>query len=536
MALNRLGSVWAVGSLVAVGLGMALASCSSDGTESGSGHAGSAGSSEGGEAGESAAAGSGGSGAHAGAGVQAGAGGAGESGAGGDDADGGAAGAGAGGDGEELSDELTDLYLSGTRLRARLDVAGSAKVFLGWHDSTLNADCDFARDTSGTLRCLPVDEGTVIRYSDDKCQTPVVLTPAGLPVAKFVTDPAYQFDCSVAAGPHIVAVGAALTPANLWSKESGACAAQSEPRAAGDHVNAFGATVPDTSFVGSKMVREKRDSRLDARVIVATDGARQVSSFYDVKRNFACSPLITEGDAQACVPSPAATVFSQFADSKCTVALANFTVAHGCAPVTPGIVHNASGYFEVGGPLFGSAFTKNNGMCQPFVPQSDVDTKFYGVGAPVPFSSLPAIAASNEGAGRVQLATLRGPGKERLYVGGFFDTTFKSKCSAQLGEDQVRRCIADDFKSTEVFSDAACSQALHVGFLESTSPTGSLLQATFVNGSKGFFQIGAKVAANTPTFRALGGACQSTATPGADLYATTPVPLSGLVTVTSQIE
>jgi len=59
---------------------------------------------------------------------------------------------GAGGDGAAGT---TDGWLSGTRLRAVLDVAGSSKLFKTWHDDLLDIDCSFAIDADNVERCLP---------------------------------------------------------------------------------------------------------------------------------------------------------------------------------------------------------------------------------------------------------------------------------------------------------------------------------------------------------------------------------------------
>lgn len=75
--------------------------------------------------------------------------------------------------------ELTDGWLSGTRLRAVLDAAGDAKRFKVWHDSELDIDCAFSPDSSKVERCLPIVEHGYAAYSDAKCTKAVGLFAAG---------------------------------------------------------------------------------------------------------------------------------------------------------------------------------------------------------------------------------------------------------------------------------------------------------------------------------------------------------------------
>jgi hypothetical protein len=55
-----------------------------------------------------------------------------------------------------VRDARADTTTSGTRLRAKYIVgADGSKQFLGWHDSTTNADCSFVPAADGAMRCLP---------------------------------------------------------------------------------------------------------------------------------------------------------------------------------------------------------------------------------------------------------------------------------------------------------------------------------------------------------------------------------------------
>jgi hypothetical protein len=68
---------------------------------------------------------------------------------------------------DALADPTGSTTTSGSRLRARYTVTTSpdgaaSKVFVGWHDTTLDVDCVFLTADDGSLRCVPSGAGAQI--------------------------------------------------------------------------------------------------------------------------------------------------------------------------------------------------------------------------------------------------------------------------------------------------------------------------------------------------------------------------------------
>lgn len=93
------------------------------------------------------------------------------------------------------SPSSTPAYVSGSRLRARLDDGGEgATAFRAWHDTELDIDCAFQPATDGSTRCIPRDLLGLAYYSDAGCTMPIVVADCG-PPAKYVSVPAGDESC-----------------------------------------------------------------------------------------------------------------------------------------------------------------------------------------------------------------------------------------------------------------------------------------------------------------------------------------------------
>jgi hypothetical protein len=78
-----------------------------------------------------------------------------------------------GGSGSGGSGGAAPEWVSGSRLRARVQTStDGAKAFLGWYDSQLKLNCTFERASDDTQRCLPIDTQVDTQtpyFSDAKC-------------------------------------------------------------------------------------------------------------------------------------------------------------------------------------------------------------------------------------------------------------------------------------------------------------------------------------------------------------------------------
>lgn len=107
-----------------------------------------------------------------GGGANGGTGGGGVGGAGGGAGGSGGGGTGGGGGGGGVAAQPD--WVSGSRLRARVQTTGDGgKSFMGWYDSTLKTPCAFMNAADGQQRCLPTSAYTTVGtyYSDTNCMT-----------------------------------------------------------------------------------------------------------------------------------------------------------------------------------------------------------------------------------------------------------------------------------------------------------------------------------------------------------------------------
>lgn len=449
----------------------------------------------------------------------------------------GASGAGAGG--ADAQGELTDRWLSGTRLRAVLDTAGAAKRFSIWHDTKLDVDCTFQLDSEGTERCLPTSGGYVA-YSDDKCKSPVAVFTSAQYVSPYVFDPTYTFVCGK--GAALLNVGdKAVEVAQTWSTTESGCT--KGPAPTGSQVfRAVGAAVSNSTFVATKqLAHEPRDARLDALVRVAEDGSRQVTSELDLSRKVSCNP-IQRDDSYGCVPSALAYIETFFTSASCmNPAAYHLGYAQAVCVDEPTIVQDASGagmgFYEVGEKL-ASVFTKS-GTCSPYVPAPSLEANFYAVGKAVPFGDFPQLTASPEGPGRIQVIVLRGADAEAVADAGFYDSELKLPCGAMTAADGKRRCLPIALYSNNIFADDKCTQALvAIGTGATSLPAGTYVSTVAPGGGEAIFRVGAKVAEPANAYQLNGETCEALGSiaPGQTFYGTEVVAPSSLVELTTTVE
>jgi hypothetical protein len=551
-AMNRSMRVGSVAVAVAVTWG--IASCSSDDDESPVATAGKAG---GGAAGKG---GSGGAGAGAGAsGSSTGGSSAGRLGAGGSragaSASGGVSGTSAGapnsggtaGDGGDAGDagsgaeSQTDGYSSGSRLRAVLEVAGSVKHFVTWHDTELDIDCSFALDAEGTERCLPGFGVGFTAYSDDQCKKPVLVFGAADARPAYVQDPKYEFTCGQ--GAHYLEVGDTTDVAAVFADSGGDCIAGA---ALADYqvVATLGAPVADSIFVAAaKAIREPRDERVAANVRIASDGSREVTSFFDLGREAECNPLEHAGAGYACVPWDRAYIEVFFSDATCeTPAAYHPAYAQQVCGRPPTIIQESipdanDTFFEVGDEVLGTVYRDDGATCEPYE-SFDAGATYFGAGDPVPWSSFAPFSAANEGTGRIRQVTLRGGGDVLIARREFFDSALDTPCGAVLSTDGQVRCLPQSAYTLNFFADSACTEGL-VGWPagdDTLPPAGTFFTAPAADLANAVFERGAKIAAPAEVWQ-FGSKCES-AGPATDWdwYETRTVAPSELALVTRELD
>jgi len=450
----------------------------------------------------------------------------------------GASGANAGGD---AALGMTDGWLSGTRLRAVLDVAGSAKLFKTWHDTLLDIDCAFAIDADNVERCLP-GPNAYTAYADDKCSKPIVVLNPGDAIPPYVQEPWQPFRCGH--GLSYFTVGADTTATASFSNQSGSCQMNGEITAT-QIVKKLGTAVPATTFVAAtKTVQESRDDRLSANVRIAEDGSRQVTSHFDLERQAVCNPRQHQGDGYACIPEDRAYVEVFFSDMACKVPAAYHPAyAQQVCGHEPAIIQNSSpdftdGYFEVSKQVAGTVYRADGLNCDSYVSPGDPDATYFSVGKEVPWSEFPPLSSKNEGSGRIAINVLRGPGDELVSREEFFDTTLGTACGVGQTADLKLRCLPRAAWNISQFADSKCTKGLFVVTAGDPLPMGlDFLEANAPTGGEMIFRIGAKTSVPAKAWSLNGLDCQVAAVFDTnDYYATTLLAPTELAAVTREVE
>ena len=448
-----------------------------------------------------------------------------------------------GGDAGGTAVNVTDEYRSGARLRAILEVSGTAQRFVGWHDSALDIDCEFKVDTEGTQRCLPIDSFGGTAYSDSKCQNRVALIQNALGKQKYAQDSHYEFVCGH--GREYLTVGKVVTTTQVFTDDSGSCLPASFTVPDDQTVYALGAVVPDSTFVAESAIEnEPRGVRLTANVRVASDGSREVIHFDDAVRKVECIPREHQGADYGCVPEARAYLQVFFLDANCMTP----------AAYHPGYAQQVCGrkavvvqrsqpnftdlYYEVGAEKGPSAFSNDGSGCKPTNLPASLDYTFYEVGKPVPWSAFPQLPATIEGTGRMQRNTLRDTDGILISRQEWYDTTLKTLCQTFTATDSIARCAPARAATTLAFSDAKCTQALYYVNAGDPAPSaGTYLLAPQANGSEAVFEIGAKLTNVTAAYQLNGAVCE-TSTIGAnfEVFGTTLIPAADLAAITRTVE
>ncbi len=448
-----------------------------------------------------------------------------------------AAGQGSGGEGTST---LTDGWLSGTRLRAVLDVAADAKLFKRWHDVKLNVDCAFAPAADGVERCMPAVERGYAVYSDAKCTKAVALFGAGDAIPPYIAEPHRSFGCGKgAAYLEVGAAAAGVTSFYVFSNEN---CVENGMVGATKIVKQLGAVVPATTFVAvTKTVREARDSRLAANVLVAEDGSRQVASDFDLQREVDCNPLLrTATEGYACVPQNLAFIEVYFSDDKCKVPAAYHPPCHGePAIILDASPQNGGQYFEVGAKVATPEFEGYSVTCGPITSMREAGAGFYAIGKEAPWSSFPQLSSKDEGKGRIAITVVRGETDELVAQQNFFDTDLNVNCSPGEAADLKTRCLPRvGGASVNVYADAKCSSGLYEIKAGDPLPDGlNLMTANAPGGGTAVFKIGAKVTSPAEAWQLSGLTCQLYSVSGAaDYYSTTSIPPASLALVTREVE
>ncbi len=460
-------------------------------------------------------------------------------------------------------------YLSGSRLRARVrsSVPG-ARLLAGWRDTTLGVDCSFVTAEDGETRCVPA--GAQIVFLDPLCASPVGVVnpdcaangPPRFASATFLSDAtcsgvvrAYRLGDEVTLRSRHVYIGGGA---------SGAClrATQLDPAAV-----AYGLEpVAPEALVKGTLTHTPKTDRLGLEVLVADDGARQVSGLYDVgtrRRCFSIAGAIGGGEDR-CIPDAVAWA-TYAADAKCASKVAyQVHPTTSCPAPSVVVAYGYDGcdvrasYFTPGATVdINQVFSGSAPVCTSLRQQPALyttlerDHVFFQVGAPLAAATFAPLRAQTTGLGRLAVPVLAaGDGTELAppRTDTFFDTTLGAPCRAYIFPDGAKRCIPSDALpiASPSYSDEACTSEIvgvpeAPGCAETTVPS----YGVRVSGSACATEVAAsrlvRLGAELQKLRAYytndaNGACVRQAQGGTFASVGADVPTSSLAVVTETIE
>jgi len=285
---------------------------------------------------------------------------------------------------------------------------------------------------------------------------------------------------------------------------------------------------------------DPRGARLSLRQYLADDGARQDLDAVDGMRGGArCMANPDSATGAHCTPVDRAYVEYFFSDSGCATPAA---LHPGYAQDTCGRVPNAiqgDMFYEVGARITTPIYEGHGAQCATATP--DPTDSFYALGAPLPLSSLPSLALTNEGSGRVRLQVARSETAALIQTLGFFDGGKGVFCYDELAADGQQRCIPATQLAVNTFTDAQCTQGLVAVGSGGTAPAAGAFASAGIARPDGsataVFQVGAKVPAPAMAWHMNGSVCAMIAVPtSTDFYVATAVAPSDLALVVTAPE
>jgi len=385
-------------------------------------------------------------------------------------------------------------WQSGTRLRARVRSGEGARIFVGWFDTKLNEACAFLPAEDGRIRCLP-DNHAFVTYADSACTQP--LDVSGLAMA-----PAPLYGTSSDACEHTVYRGDGDVTAlrNEYVRSTGgACTFTNQ-----QGWEYEGATHVDASeFVAATITTRPIDAALDARVLVADDGAQRILGGRDIAHDVDCALASAPDGTPVCAPSDDWKTWS----TACAGALSR------CANAPPPTaVSVKQGCGVVGSMLYSTGACKTSAELATYVPAETF--------------ALLALEKEPLGAGRLRPLFAMRAGVP-LTANTFWDTAIQDVCNGAYG-----LCLpaAESYDPNVggVFSDEACTR--HVIVVDEACPT-----IGWIRGTTGYFKRTEPLAAGAPLYRggAYGGCF---ATPSQPAYATTFYPLDAFAVLEDSVE
>ena len=362
---------------------------------------------------------------------------------------------------------------SGTRLRQVLREHGDGtSEFLRLLDTDLVEECRFQRAVDGSLRCLPVADGTpvadaAIRYLDAECAQPVaqLAAPAADPEPTLAREVVLSEDACTPSSSRFYQLGAraAIAPetAIFFRDAGGVCTGTVAPVA---DFFALGAELEPAAFVeGTESFTDS--GRVQERQVEGDDGSLfcDRGTLRDAELDHACSAQLSEDGSTRCLPVDVGPT-EVFGDAACAEPLE--VALLGECNQDAVYVGNSAGAScalrqqvrTVDDPV--DAFQLVAKVCTA-IAEPQAARAIGSTISPFSFAGLASESVAVAGA-RLERRDLVS-GEFRLATTEWFDTMLETPCAFRLASDGDDRCLplegATALAARVVgrFTDAACT-------------------------------------------------------------------------------
>lgn len=322
-------------------------------------------------------------------------------------------------------------FASGTRLVAQRWAFDGMEVLRDFHDTALDLSCSFDLPAA-KRRCLParraIHREGVGPYADSACSEPWAAAEAQAPFAIVTPRDA------CAASPVVHRTGP-IEERTAFFHDGGRCVRGTFTVA----MQPLREVVPDESFVAAHEENEAREGRIDARVLVADDGARVVTAGFDRARNEVVAPDDAADGTLRWLPSRVAfRNAGAEPPAHCSTAATKIASSAMCplsaALVLDGVCGRGT-FYALGAP----------------VPDCIEGSLAFVVGDPIPVGAFERATYADRGSGAVRWRTFDG-----VTFGTLVDAPSGEPCTVVTAADGVPRCLPEQAELVAYFADATC--------------------------------------------------------------------------------
>jgi hypothetical protein len=353
-------------------------------------------------------------------------------------------------------------WQSGPRLRARVLKAvatDDAAIYQGAFDKDLGVACTFTKADDGRIRCMP--PATVTYFTDQGCTTPIANMEAGCAAPAHVSR---VLGCQWSG----FKLGAKVTPAKTYAlNPTGTCIEL--PPAGGRDFYAL-TSAAATGFVAATEQRDPRGGGLEMRYWKSDDGGLFPIGAWDSARVASC----VQGAgayADRCIPGVVANVsigVPYFTDAQCKMPLGYVETercdaepASAVGVLEPSACGQSRAYVEATKQTGARFRSGANVTCFPAPPPPD-GWAFYTPGAAIAPGSLPTMATSLQGAGRLKVRRyLTSATKPIDSRPALYDSTLQDACIPEQTPLGLR-CLPETTSAVIFYGDAQCANPVFI--------------------------------------------------------------------------